>query len=414
MESNSREVIAQPILASSTLWVFAVATGAIVANMYYCQPILPRMAATFHETVASTTFVVTATQVGYAFSLALIVPLGDIMSRRRLVPTVFGLAIIGTLLCALAPSMTLFLFASALVGAASVGGQILIPFTADFAPTERRSRSVARLMSGLLTGVLLARTFSGVIAQAFGWRTVYLSSAVIMTILTLVLISTIPREPAREHARYRDLLLATLVLLRNEPVLRRRSYLGALAFGCFSVLWSSLSWKLSRAPFHLNSFSIGLFGIIGLGGVTAANLVGRVADKHRGGSITFKVTLYAAIATFASFLLFMAGGSNMFLIVLGVILVDAGTQGVQLSNQTLIYGLSSASRSRITSAYMFIYFLGGVVGSALAGLALEHSGWIASSLVGLLMGIGAIWLAIVELRRNWRERALTPNAISVG
>jgi predicted MFS family arabinose efflux permease len=396
------------MLIGAILWIFAVATGAIVANMYYCQPILPRVASTFHHTVASVTFVVTATQIGYAIGLALIVPLGDLMARKRLVPSVFMVAAVGCALCAIAPSFTLFLVASAIVGSASVGGQILIPFVADFAPIERRSRSVARLMSGLLTGVLLARTFSGIIAQAYGWRTVYFASMGIMVVLSIALYFLIPAEPQREHERYRQLLLATVKLLRDEPILRQRSLLGGLVFGCFSVLWSALSWQLSRSPFRLDSFTIGLFGIIGLSGVTAASFVGRIADKHEGTSLPFKVALCAGVATVVSFVLFIAGANSLIVIIFGVVLLDAGTQGIQLSNQTLIYGLHSASRSRITSAYMFVYFLGGVVGSALAGVALEHSGWAASSLVGLVMGAGVLGISISELLRN--KRLITAHA----
>jgi predicted MFS family arabinose efflux permease len=403
--TTSAPVTSRPVLQGTILWIFAAATGAIVANMYYCQPILPRVALTFHHSVAALTFVVTATQIGYAVSLALVVPLGDLVARRRIVPGIFALAAVGCAMCAIAPSLTWFLAASVVVGASSVAGQMLIPFVADFAPTERRSRSVARLMSGLLVGILLARTFSGVLAQAFGWRSVYIASTALMAMFAVALYLLIPNEPRREASSYRALLSATARLLVREPVLRRRSLLGAMGFACFSVLWSSLAWQLSRTPFSLNSFTIGLFGIIGLVGVFAANAVGRIADKHRGKTVTFQVTLYAGLATMVSFLLFIFGASSLVVIVLGVVLLDAGSQGIQLSNQTLIYGLTSESRSRITSAYMFCYFLGGTAGSALAGVALEHSGWRASSVVGLVFGAGVLLMSISELFRHRRSHA---------
>ncbi len=399
-------VTKRPVLEGPILLVLAVATGAVVANLYFCQPILPRVASTFHHSVATLTFVVTATQIGYAAGLALLVPLGDLVSRKRLVPTVFLVAALGCLLCALARSLVLFLIASVVVGMASVAGQILIPFVADFAPPERRSRSVARLMSGLLVGILLARTFSGLLAQTFGWRSVYFASTLAMTGFAALLFWLIPREPRRESMRYRELLYAAAVLMVREPVLRRRSLLGALAFGGFAVLWSSLSWQLSRAPFSMNSLTIGLFGIIGLAGVVAANIVGRIADKSGGETITFRVTLIASAAILVSFLLFLLGSASILAIVVGVVLLDAGTQGVQLSNQTLIYGMLNQSRSRITSAYMFTYFLGGTLGSALAGIALERSGWHASSFVGLGFGCGALALSYSELRRHRHAREL--------
>ncbi|HUY06050.1 MAG TPA: MFS transporter [Acidimicrobiales bacterium] len=390
----------RPVIEGHLLLILAVATGAVVANLYFCQPILPRIASAFHHSVASLTFVVTATQIGYAAGLALLVPLGDIISRKRLVPAIFLVAAFGCILCALAPSLVLFLVASAIVGMASVAGQILIPFVADFAPPERRSRSVARLMSGLLFGILLARTFSGVIAEFFGWRSVYFASTITMAGFAVLLYLSIPVEPKRSSIRYQELLGAAVMLMIHEPVLRRRSLLGALAFGGFAVLWSSLSWQLSREPFAMNSLTIGLFGIIGLSGVFAANMVGRIADKGHGKMITFQVTLFAGAAVLLAFLFFLFGASSLYAIVFGVILLDAGTQGVQLSNQTLIYNMISDSRSRITSAYMFTYFLGGTLGSALAGIALERSGWRASSLVGLGFGCGVLVLSYLELRRH--------------
>lgn len=406
MQITPSPAVERPVLQGPILLILAIATGAVVANLYYCQPILPRIALTFHDSVASTTFIVTATQAGYAIGLILLVPLGDLVARRNLVPTIFLMAGIGCALCAFAPSLALFIVASFIVGSASVAGQMLIPFVADFAPVERRSRSVARLMSGLLIGILLARTFAGLLAESFGWRSVYFVSTVMMVGLGAILYLLIPSEPRRASTRYRDLLVATAKLMVREPVLRRRSLLGALAFASFAVLWSSLSWQLSRDPFRMNSLSIGLFGIIGLAGVAAANLVGRIADKSPGKAITFRVTVYAAAAIVVAFLVLYLRASSVAAIVLGVVLLDAGTQGVQLSNQTLIYGLISESRSRITSAYMFSFFVGGTVGSALTGVALERSGWHASCAVGFAFALAALALSFAELARNRRGQKL--------
>lgn len=401
----------RPVLQGPILLVFAIATGAIVANLYYCQPILPEVAKTFHRSTASVAFVVTATQIGYAAGLALVVPLGDLMRRKRLVPLVIAIAAASCLACALAPTLTWFLVASVIIGVASVGGQIMIPFVADFAPPERRARSVARLMSGLLTGILIARTLSGAIAQAFGWRAVFFVSAIAMVVLCIALALVIPSEPDRPKERYRALLAATVRLMATEPLLRRRSLLGALAFGTFSVLWTSLAWQLSRPPFSLNSLTIGLFGIAGITGVGAANIVGRYADQQRSASIT----VFAAIAIVVAFVCFIFGASSLVAIIVGVVLLDLGTQGVQLSNQSAIYALNSGSRSRITSAYMFSYFLGGTAGSALAGVALEYSGWRASSLIGLGIAIAASAIAINDFahhRRQVRSGALQDQQIS--
>lgn len=392
-------LVERPVLGGTVLGIFAAATGAVVANLYYCQPVLPQIAHGFHESVASATFFVTATQIGYATGLALVVPVGDLVARKRLVPSMFGVAAVGCAVSAAAPTPVWFTVASVLVGASSVAGQIMIPFVADFAPAERRSRSVALLMSGLLVGILCARTFSGFIAQAFGWRAVYGVSAALMGAAALALAILIPREPVRPRERYGELLRATVRLLATGRVLRRRSLLGAFGFGAFAVLWSSLAWQLSRPPFALNAATIGLFGLVGVVGVGAANFVGRMADTHAGKAVTYWITIAACVLDCAAFALFLAGSASLVAIVAGIVLLDAGTQGIQLSNQTLIYAIHAESRSRITSAYMCVFFLGGTVGSALAGVALEHSGWRASSAVGLAFAVGTVAFAAAELVR---------------
>ena len=290
-------------LSRGLVVLIAVATGAIVANLYYAQPVLHQVAHTFHRGPGPTSAVITATQIGYAAGLLLIVPLGDLHPRRALVTRLFVVACVALVACALAPNLWLFALASVAVGTASVAGQVMIPFAADLAPEERRGRVVARIMTGLLMGILLARTVSGLVAQAAGWRAIFWFSAALMILFALVLWRALPAEGPRPHRRYAELVGSSLRLLVTEPVLRRRAWHGACAFACFSVLWTTLAFLLSGGPYHYSNAVIGLFGLVGAGGIVAANLAGKLADSDRHTA----TTVVAGILLVASFAVLWAG-----------------------------------------------------------------------------------------------------------
>ena len=253
----------------------------MVANLYYAQPVLHQVARAFSSGPGATSSVITATQIGYAAGLLLIVPLGDLHPRRTLVTRLFAVSTIALVACALAPNLWLFALASVAVGAASVAGQVMIPFAADLAPEERRGRVVARIMTGLLTGILLARTVSGLVAQIAGWRAIYWFSAALMVCFALILWRALPAEGPRPHRSYGELVGGSLRLLVTEPVLRRRAFHGACAFAAFSVLWTTLAFLLSARPYNYSNLVIGLFGLVGAGGIAAANLAGKLADSDR-------------------------------------------------------------------------------------------------------------------------------------
>lgn len=385
-------------LSTRLVGVMSVATGAIVANLYYAQPLLHQIARDFHASSGATSLVVTCTQAGYAAALLLVVPLGDLHPRRRLVVAVFGLAVAALVLSALSPSLWLFEIASVLTGLASVAGQIMVPFAADLATPDRRGRVVARLMTGLLTGILLARTLSGIVAQAAGWRAIYWLSAGLMVVCALVLRVVLPEDHPRPHVRYQKLVASAVRLLVDEPLLRRRAWYGACVFAAFSVLWTSLAFLLSGSPYHYSNLVIGLFGLAGLGGVLAANLAGRLADGNRAALSTTA----AAVFTAASFGLLAAGGTELGFLVVGIVVLDIGVQGMQITNQAVIYAVAPTARSRINSAYMTCYFLGGAVGSVTAGTVFSAAGWGGVCVLGA--GFGVLALALTPLDR-WRPAA---------
>jgi predicted MFS family arabinose efflux permease len=377
----------------------AVATGAIVANLYYLQPLLHQVEASFKISSAGASALITATQLGYALGLAFVLPLGDLIPRRRLVVAIFVVAAVAMALGAWVASFAVFAVITLFVGLFSVGGQVMIPFAADLASEERRGRTVARLMTGLLLGILLSRTVSGFIAQLAGWRAVYVMGAILMALSALVLIKALPSEPARPHLAYPRLVASAFRLLVDLPELRRRAWLGATAFAGFSVLWTTLAFKLSAAPFGYSQATIGLFGLVGAGGVLAANAAGRLADENR----QRLSTILGAVLLTGSFIIMGLGGGSIIAITAGILILDIAVQGIQITNQSIIYALAPASRSRVNSAYMVCYFLGGASGSILGGLAYQHGGWRASSTLGVVLGVMALAPALV-----WSEPHTAP------
>jgi predicted MFS family arabinose efflux permease len=390
-------------LSTALVALIAVATGAVVANLYYAQPVLHQVARSFHSGPGPTSSIITATQIGYAAGLLLIVPLGDLHPRRALVTRLFLISTVALVGCALAPNLWLFGLASVAVGAASVAGQVMIPFAADLAPEERRGRVVARIMTGLLMGILLARTVSGLVAQAAGWRAIYWFSAALMVVFAFVLWRALPGEGPRPHRSYAELVGGSLRLLVTEPVLRRRAWHGACAFAAFSVLWTTLAFLLSGSPYRYSNAVIGLFGLVGAGGIAAANLAGKLADSARATATTVGTGVLLA----ASFALLWAGRTSLAALIIGIVVLDIGTQGMQITNQAVIYALRPDARSRINSAYMVCYFLGGAVGSVSAGALYGTHGWAGVCLLGAGFGMLTLAMSVYDRVRPAATRAET-------
>jgi predicted MFS family arabinose efflux permease len=394
-------------LSRGLVLLISVATGAVVANLYYAQPVLHQVARAFSSGPGATSSVITATQIGYAAGLLLIVPLGDLHPRRTLVTRLFAVSTIALVACALAPNLWLFALASVAVGAASVAGQVMIPFAADLAPEERRGRVVARIMTGLLTGILLARTVSGLVAEIAGWRAIYWFSAALMVCFALILWRALPAEGARPHRSYGELVGGSLRLLVTEPVLRRRAFHGACAFAAFSVLWTTLAFLLSASPYNYSNLVIGLFGLVGAGGIAAANLAGKLADSDRHTAST----IGAGVLLAGSFGLLWLGRTSLAAIIVGIVVLDIGTQGMQITNQAVIYSLRPDARSRINSAYMVCYFVGGALGSFAAGALYGSFGWAGVCLLGTGFGLATLAMSAFDRIRPPAARP-QPSTIS--
>lgn len=371
--------------------VLAVACGVAVANLYYAQPLLHAIAVTFGVGPGEVGLVVTLTQVGYALGLVLLVPLGDRVDRRRLVVGVTLAAALALAGAALSPDLGALAGIGLAVGGLSVVAQVLVPFAATLASDAERGKVVGTVMSGLLLGILLARALSGALAQVAGWRSVYWVAGALMLGLALVLHRQLPSgHAAPGPVPYRRLLASVVSLLATEPVLRRRAAYGACTFATFSVLWTSLAFLLTRPPYRYGEAVIGLFGLAGVAGALCASVAGRLADR---GLARLSTGVFVAVAVLAWALLDV-GGHHLVALVAGVVVLDLGAQGVHITNQAEIYRLRPEARSRLTTAYMTSYFIGGAVGSAASALVFARAGWPGVCLLGLgFVGVAlGLWL----------------------
>ena len=393
----------RPAGLSLVITAIAVACGVTVANIYYAQPLLALIASTFGVSQGSASIVVTATQLGYAAGLALLVPLGDVLENRKLAcRTLLGTAVaLGV--AAFSPDFALFVLMSVCIGVTSVVVQVLVPFAAHLAPAEQRGKYVGRVMSGLLLGILLARSLSSVTAAAWGWRSIYLISAVAMVALSLVLRRILPERRPGTSVRYGSLLASALRLVREEPVLRRRAASQAMMFGAFSCFWTSIAFELIDAH-HLSQLQIALFALVGAAGAGAALVAGVLGDRGRG-RLGRGIAIVVAVAAMA---LAGAGAGSLVLLAAAAVLLDLAVQGHQVLTQRDVYALREDARARLNTVYMTSAFLGGSLASAASGWLHEAYGWTAVTAFGAVLPVlaGCIFAYEGVLQRRGRRLAV--------
>jgi predicted MFS family arabinose efflux permease len=382
--------------------LFAVATGQAVASNYLVQPLLDTLRVELDIGTELAGLIVTTAQVGYAAGLVLLLPLGDLLERRRLISALAAITTAGLAAMAAAPSIGLFMVAAGAVGLTSVMAQLLVPFAATLAPEAERGRVIGTVMSGLLLGILLARTASGLIAGLAGWRVVYVVASLLMLAQLVVLWRKLPRYHAPVSLGYPRLLASLPGIARAEPVLRRRALFGAMSFAAFSVLWTNLAFLLSGPPYGFGEATIGLFGLIGAAGVLTATLVGRLNDRGWANTITGLATVMIVLGH----VLLRAGAESLAALIAGIIVLDVGCQGVHITDQSQIYRLRAEARNRINSFYMTACFTGAAVGSAAAAFVYSRAGWTGASLLGAGIGLAAVaWWALGLWRRTGERTA---------
>ncbi|MFL6212881.1 MAG: MFS transporter [Blastocatellia bacterium] len=373
----------------------AAACGIVVANLYYNQPLLADMGRSLAASLREVGLLPMLTQMGYALGLFLFVPLGDTLERRRLILILIAASALSLAMAALAPSFLWLAVASLAIGVTSITAQLLIPFAAQLTKPDARGRVVGLLIGGILIGVLLARTVSGMVGSHFGWQAMYWIAAALMIALAVALAKLLPRSEPLENLSYRELMRSVWALIVKQAVLREAAITGAMLFGAFSAFWATLVFFLEKPPYQYGSRAAGLFGLVGAVGAGSAPFTGRLTDRIRP-----KVTLGLALAlTAASFVLFWLLSDNLWALIVGVILMDLGVQAGHIANQTRIYAVAESAHSRVNMVYMVAYFLGGSLGSTLGAYAMSFWGWSGVCGVALLM-LAAAFLAYFAIAKN--------------
>ena len=348
-----------------------------VSSIYYNQPLLLEMARTFHTTPDHIGLVAMATQIGYALGLLFFVPLGDVVERRALMMRMYGAVAVALLTVAFAPTLPLLVLASTFTGMMAAVTHIVLPLAPDLVEDKDRGRAIGIVMTGLLLGILLARTFAGWVSKIHGWQTVFVVAAFVNALFVPLLWKTMPLLPPKQALRYTQAMQSLWELFRTEPLLRESGTIGALAFGCFSCFWTTLVFLLG-SHYHLGAGVAGTFGVVGAAGALVAPVAGRLADRR---GTRWVLTL--GIATLAgSFLLIWAGelahlplAVHLAILVVGVVALDTGAQMTQVANQTRIFGLVPSARSRLNTVYMTLYFSGAALGSWLSAMVWLHFEW---------------------------------------
>lgn len=356
-------------LSRTDVLLMAFCTGLIVANIYYCQPLVILVAKEFDLTEAYAGKITYLTQAGYALGLFLIVPLGDMFERRKQILIITGLAVAALLTAALSHTFLLLQIACVLIGASSIVPQLILPMAANLTSDERRGQVIGIIMSGLLIGILASRALSGSIGFLWGWRTMYFIAAGICSLLLMLMASRFPQSKPAFKGTYSELMHSMWHYVKTQPALREASLINFLAFAILSAFWTTMVLFLANPPFNLSTLQIGLFGIAGAAGALAAPLVGKLSSgkNPRKNLFTGLLLQLVSIATF------YFTGNHLYLFIVGIILIDIGQQAIHVTNQTRIYALVPEARNRLNTVFMSVSFVGASFGSAL-GLWLWDKG----------------------------------------
>lgn len=387
------------------VFLMSAAIAATAANLYYNQPLLPSMGASFGLDEGMMGLIPSASQSGYAIAILLISPLGDSVARRDLISYLSLLLTIALMAVWLAPGFGVLLAASFAVGLGANITQQLVPLGAALSSLRQRGKTMGTLMTGLTVGILLSRTVSGSIAEYFGWRSVFLFAAILAALFGLLLRAKLPGNKPPSTLPYPALIASMFTLLRQHRLLRESALTGALWFAAFNAMWATLAIHVTGEPLNYSVQQAGLFGLVGLAGIFGAKLAGKLVDRL-GTNLIISVALF--LVAMAFLVLFLAGDSLMGLIV-GIVLLDLGVFGAQIPNQVRVFSIDPAAQSRMNAVYMLGYYSAAAMGSALGVKIMSLAGWHGVAGLGLVLASLALihhWL------RNGRQAAHTRPAVS--
>lgn len=360
-----------PELSKLDTLLMSICTGFIVANIYYCQPLIILFSKEFQISETTAGKITFITQAGYAVGLFILVPLGDMFERKRQILIITCVAIASLIGAAIAPSFLILAVASFLIGASSIVPQLILPLAANLSSDENRGKNIGIIMSGLLVGILGSRVVSGTIGDLFGWRSVFLMAAIICFLLLLFMAKRFPVSLPTFTGNYLALYRSMLGYFRTQPVLREASIINFFAFAVIMSFWTTMVLYLANAPFHFSAHQIGLFGIAGAAGALAAPIVGRLSGKKD----PKKNVLIGCLLELVSIVIFYFTGAHIVLFIAGIILIDIGQQAIHVTNQTRIYALVPEARNRLNTVFMTISFIGASLGSAMGLLLWEIGEW---------------------------------------
>jgi len=389
----------QPIEKNIPTWLtilLAAACGIVVSNLYYAQPLIGEISSSIGLSATSAGLIVTITQIGYVVGLLFVVPIGDIVENRRLIVISLLLTAVALAITAVSKQAMPFLAASFVIGLGSVATQVLVPFASYLASESSRGRVVGNIMSGLLLGIMLSRPFSSLVADFFGWHTVFALSAAAVFILAIVLSKVLPTRRPTVDTHYTALLGSMWHLLRTNPILRRRAAYHACVFATFSLFWTTVPLLLSSPAFHFSQKAIALFAFVGVAGAVAAPVAGRLADRGWTKPATGIALATVVISVMLPLVIRSSSPTGIAVLVVAAILLDAGVSANLVFGQRALFSLSPEIRSRLNGLFMAIFFLGGAMGSAIGGWAFATGGWSTVLWIGITFPIVALLYFFTE------------------
>ncbi|KQY79518.1 MFS transporter [Paenibacillus sp. Root52] len=386
---------AQPTLSPWIVLLLASACGLIVANLYYAQTVVGPISMTTGLSSAASGLIVTLTQLGYVIGLLFIVPLSDIIENRRLATLSLIVLILALIIAAFAPQSGLFLMVSLFIGVGSVVAQILVPYATYLTSEEQRGRVVGNVMSGLLLGIMLARPVASFITSIWGWQAVFIFSAIMIALLTILLSRTLPARQPEPNLNYGQLIISLGTLLKKLPPLRRRALYQASLFGAFSLFWTTVPMRLAN-DFNMSQQGIAWFALAGVGGAIAAPIAGRLADRGLTRILT-GAAMVIALLSFAITYLFQSNSTTALIVLLiAAITLDMAVSGNLVLGQRVIYSLGNEARGRINGIFMSIFFIGGAAGSSIGSWSYAYGGWALTSIIGIAMPLLAFLYYFTE------------------
>ncbi|WP_180062640.1 MULTISPECIES: MFS transporter [unclassified Acinetobacter] len=377
---------ATPVLSPQFVLLMALACGLCAGSAYFNQPLIYSIEKSLGISTSQAGFAVVVAQIGYGLGLMLLVPLGDLLNKRKLIVSLMVFAAISQILLSLSSSLSGLYFFTLCATFGAISAQVLIPFASTISPPESSAAIVGKLMSGLVMGIILSRTFAGFVSTYWSWEGVYLSSGILTLGFALLMWHKLPNTEPQSGLTVMGIYRSLFKLAQHHPHLIRRACAGALGFGILSMVFTSMTFVLGSAPYHFSDFEIGLFGLLGVIGIYSASWSGKTVGQ---GKENLVATLCISLMLLSCIPLFFAQ-QNIVVYAIGVLMSYFGLTAFHVLNQNLVYRIDIKARSRINAVYMTIYFSGAAIGSLGAVYAWEHFEWIGCVALGLVFALGIL------------------------